>query len=81
MNQESRTHRDQIAAAVRDYGSLNRSELPDMLRSPNPAKPQEFDLAMAVMLHQTAKDKAGPTYDDNGFLTGWYGIKLKGGRG
>ena len=68
------THRDQIESAIREWGGRDRAELPKHLL--NPQSEYEFDIAMAVCLHDEHPEVT-PIYDDLGNLTGWRGITLR----
>jgi hypothetical protein len=69
------THRDQIESAIRERGGSDRAELPKHLL--NPQSEYDFDIAMAVWLHDQHPEVT-PVYDDVGNLTGWRGIRLRG---
>jgi hypothetical protein len=72
-------HRDGIESALAEYGGVRVEELPDWLR--NPRTSQEFDLAMAVAWSEKIADGTVKlSYDDNGLLTCWHGIGIKGAK-
>jgi hypothetical protein len=73
---EQAVHRDELERVVREYGPMDRSDLPGWLL--NPQGEREFSLALAVVIAQRGPEHAGPEYDDQGYLTGWHGIALKG---
>lgn len=77
MKNDNPAHRDQIEAALSEYGDTPRPELPQYLR--NPCTPYENDLALAVGLAKKIVDgTVKPCYDENGFLTSWEGFRIRG---
>lgn len=70
------THRDQIEAAVAQYGSVPRRDMPRRMRCP--CSEHEFDLALAIELSRREGwgDWLYPLYNDHGFLTYWHGVRL-----
>jgi hypothetical protein len=71
------TTRTEIENVIKEYGGVNRNNLPDWLRNPSGQDGHEFDLAMAVFLHQSYPSVT-PVYDSDDQLTAWKGITLKG---
>ena len=71
---ETKIHKDQIEAAVAEYGARPRANLPDWLRLP--LTESQFALAVAVYFARKNPDGPYPVYDDDGFLTAWRGISL-----
>ncbi len=71
----SAPHRDQVKAAVEQYGSMPRRDLPSWLRDPRTE--YEFFIAMAVAT--ASQPGVHPTYDADGFLDGFQGIRLREG--
>lgn len=72
------THRDQIDAAIAEYGKVPLDDLPPHLK--NPQNSHDFDLAFAVAACRQEEwgTTVYPVYDDGNFLTGWAGIRLNG---
>jgi hypothetical protein len=73
------TTKAEIDKVIERWGNVPRHLLPPLLRGNAPAGTpltgHEFALALALVLHQTAEGKAGPTYDENNTLIGWFGIR------
>lgn len=70
------TTRTDIENVIKEYGGVNRRDLPGWLRKPSSQEGREFDLAMAVLLHQDYPSVT-PLYDSEDQLTAWKGITLK----
>ena len=70
------TARIDIENVIKEYGGVNRRDLPGWLRNPNSQEEHEFALAMAVLLHHDYPSVT-PIYDSEDQLTGWKGITLK----
>jgi hypothetical protein len=69
--------KDQVDAAVRQYGAVPRSKLPRWLLQPGGR--YQFDLAPAVWAcqHPGWDSAPYPVYGSDGRLDHWRGIKLK----
>lgn len=74
---EGSPHKDQVDAAVAQYGTVPRSQLPRWLLQPESA--YQFDIALAVWAcqHPGWDSAPYPVYDSDGFLDHWHGIQLK----
>lgn len=67
------TTKTDIDEALRLYGDLPRHQVPKRYRDPQ--NEDDFNISLALILSK--EPNQGPTYDEAGILTGWYGIRLK----